>query len=50
MHYLRLEISEQMASELKAGADWRIGVQHPVYSYEVTVDGETRASLLNDLD
>ena len=50
VHFLRLEISEQMASELKAGADWRIGVQHPVYSYEVTVDGETRASLLNDLD
>ena len=50
VHFLRLEISEQMANELKAGADWRIGVQHPVYSYEVTVDGETRASLLNDLD
>jgi hypothetical protein len=50
VHFLRLEISEQMANELKAGADWRIGVQHPVYSYEVSVDGETRASLLNDLD
>jgi hypothetical protein len=50
VHFLRLEISEQMANDLKAGADWRIGVQHPVYSYQVTVDGETRASLLNDLD
>ena len=50
VHFLRFEISDQMASELKAGADWRIGVQHAVYSYEVDVEGETRTSLLNDLD
>ena len=50
VHFLRFEISDEMASELKAGASWRIGVQHQIYTYEVDVEGETRASLLNDLD
>ena len=39
-----------MAAELKAGADWNIGVQHAIYTYSFDVDGETRESLLNDLD
>jgi hypothetical protein len=50
VHFLRFEISDAMAQELKDGADWQIGVQHAVYSYEVTVEGNTRISLLNDLD
>ena len=50
VHFLRFEISDDMASDLQAGADWRIGVQHAVYTYEVAIEGETRASLLNDLD
>jgi len=50
VHFLRFEISDEMASDLQAGADWRIGVQHAVYTYEVAIEGETRASLLNDLD
>ncbi len=50
VHFLRFEISDEMASDLQAGADWRIGVQHPVYTYEVAIEGDTRASLLNDLD
>jgi len=50
VHFLRFEISDEMASDLKAGADWRIGVQHAVYTYEVAIEGETRESLLNDLD
>ena len=49
VHFLRFEIDDAMAQALKAGADWRIGVQHPVYSYEVTISGDTRSSLLNDL-
>jgi hypothetical protein len=49
VHFLRFEIDEAMAQELKAGADWRIGVQHPVYTYDMTISGETRNSLLNDL-
>ena len=50
VHFLRFEIGDDMAVELKAGADWKVGVQHAIYTYDVTVEGETRASLLNDLD
>ena len=49
VHFMRFEISDEMAGSLKDGADWVIGVQHPVYAYDLTVDGATRASLLNDL-
>ena len=50
VHFVRFEISDEMAQELKAGAKWNIGVQHPVYSYDLDIVDETRASLLNDLD
>ena len=50
VHFLRFEISDEMAQELKAGADLRIGVQHAVYTYDMLVAGDTRASLLADLD
>ena len=50
VHFLRFELSDDMAQSLKNGADWHIGVQHPVYTYELAVEGETRLSLLNDLD
>jgi hypothetical protein len=50
VHFLRFEINDDMASDLEAGANWQVGVQHPVYTYDVTIDGETRESLLRDLD
>jgi len=50
VHFMRFEITDEMAQELKAGADLRIGVQHAVYTYDVLVAGDTRASLLADLD
>jgi len=50
VHFMRFEISDEMAQELKAGADLQIGVQHAVYTYDVLVAGDTRASLLADLD
>jgi hypothetical protein len=50
VHFLRFEITDDMAQDLKTGAGWKLGVQHPVYSYEVSVDGDTRQSLLKDLD
>ncbi len=50
VHFMRFEISDAMAQALKDGADWKIGVQHPAYSYQVSVEGETRKSLLQDLD
>jgi hypothetical protein len=39
-----------MAQDLKAGADLQMGVQHAVYTYDMLVEGDTRASLLADLD
>ena len=50
VHFMRFEINDEMAQELKAGADFQIGVQHAVYTYDVLVVGDTRASLLADLD
>jgi hypothetical protein len=50
VHFLRFEVSDAMAQDLKAGAEWQIGVQHAVYTYDMRVEGDTRASLLNDLD
>ncbi len=50
VHFMRFEISDAMAQELKAGANLQIGVQHAVYTYTVRVEGDTRASLLADLD
>ena len=50
VHFMRFEISDDMADALKHGSDWMIAVQHPVYTYELTVDGATRQSLLKDLD
>ena len=50
VHFLRFEISDEMAQDLKAGADWNIGVQHAIYSYEMAVEDNTRTSLLADLD
>ena len=50
VHFMRFEISDAMAQDLKSGAEWKMGVQHPVYSYELAIEGDTRASLGNDLD
>jgi len=50
VHFMRFEISDQMAQDLKAGANLQIGVQHAVYTYDMLVEGDTRASLLADLD
>ena len=49
VHFMRFQLSDEIAEALKTGAAWEIGVQHPVYTYQMSVDGETRASLLNDL-
>lgn len=49
VHFLRFEVSDDMAGALKIGVEWRIGVLHPVYTYEVVVDGDYRENLSNDL-
>jgi len=50
VHFMRFEMSDEMANALKKGAEWLIGVQHPAYTYDLKVEGATRDSLLNDLD
>ncbi len=50
VHFLRFEVSDEMAADLKAGAAWKIGVQHQIYTFEMDVEGSTRDSLLADLD
>lgn len=50
VHFMRFEVSDAMRKELKQGASWKIGVQHPLYSYDYEVSGATRESLLQDLD
>jgi len=50
VHFLRFELGEALAAKLKAGAEWRIGVQHAIYTYDLAIEGATRESLLNDLD
>ena len=50
VHFMRFEMTDEIADALKNDADWMIGVQHPVYTYELRVEGATRESLLNDLN
>ncbi|MEE8364728.1 MAG: DUF3501 family protein [Gammaproteobacteria bacterium] len=49
VHFLRFEVTDEMAGVLKNGANWSLGIQHPVYTYEYEITGPTRESLLNDL-
>lgn len=49
VHFMRFEMTDEIANALKNGANWSIGVQHPVYTYELNIEGPTRDSLLNDL-
>jgi len=46
---MRFEMTDEMADALKNDVNWMIGVHHPVYTYELRVEGATRESLLNDL-
>ena len=50
VHFMRFELNDEMIAALKQGAKLTIGVEHSVYSYQTEVEGETRTSLLNDLD
>jgi hypothetical protein len=49
VHFMRFEVTDPMVVALKNAADWVMGVHHPVYTYDLAVEGATRASLLNDL-
>jgi len=49
VHFMRFEMTDEMADALKNDVNWMIGVHHPVYTYELRVEGATRESLPNDL-
>lgn len=50
VHFMRFELSGEMIAALKNGSSLDIGVEHAIYSYNVTTSDETRQSLINDLD
>lgn len=50
VHFMRFELNDEMIAALKNGAALTMGVEHSVYSYQTDIKGETRTSLLNDLD
>jgi uncharacterized protein DUF3501 len=49
VHFLRFELSEAMARELKSGAPLAIGVDHPRYAAAVEAGAAVRDSLAKDL-
>jgi hypothetical protein len=50
VHFLRFELTEDMAAALKYGVSLSVGVDHPNYSASVSpVGGPTRAALVADL-
>lgn len=50
VHFMRFELNDEMIAALKNGAALTMGVEHSIYSYQTGIEGETRTSLLNDLD
>ncbi len=49
VHFLRLELNEDMVRALKAGAALSMGIDHPHYQASVVAPAETRNALLQDL-
>ncbi len=50
VHFMRFELTDEMVAALKQGAVLSIGVEHSVYSYQTTLEGDSRDSLISDLD
>ena len=50
VHFMRFELNADMVAALKSGSALSMGVEHSVYTYNLQLPDETRASLINDLD
>jgi len=50
VHFIRMEVTDEMVTALRTGESWSIGVQHPLYTYQWAIEGNIRNALLNDLD
>ena len=49
VHFLRFELTEEMAAALKYGVSLSMGVDHPQYVATAEINNETRNALVNDL-
>jgi len=49
VHFLRFELSDEMAGALKAGAGLAIGVEHPHYAVQLRAPAAVRDALTRDL-
>lgn len=49
VHFLRFELTPEMAAGVKSGAAIKVGIDHPNYNYEVQLSEAQRASLAGDL-
>ena len=49
VHFLRFELTPEMAAAVKDGAPIRVGVDHPRYKAEIAVSTATRESLAADI-
>jgi len=49
VHFVRFELTPEMAAAAKRGAEIRAGIDHPAYNEEVIVPETVRASLAGDL-
>ncbi|MEO8104599.1 MAG: DUF3501 family protein [Betaproteobacteria bacterium] len=49
VHFLRFELSEEMAAALKYGVSLSMGVDHPQYMASLQISNDTRAALVADL-
>ncbi|WP_116812231.1 DUF3501 family protein [Steroidobacter cummioxidans] len=49
VHFLRFELSAEMAAKVKSGAAVQVGIDHPSYRHEVQLSQPQRDSLAKDL-
>jgi hypothetical protein len=49
VHFVRFELTPQMAAAVKQGAEIKAGIDHPAYSEETSLTAEIRDSLAGDL-
>lgn len=49
VHFLRFELSSEMASKVKSGSSVKVGIDHPSYNFEVVLSQGQRDSLALDL-
>ena len=50
VHFLRFELSQEMAAALKYGVSLAMGVDHSQYTATMEVNNQTRVALVQDLD